>query len=224
MKHGADIRTIVNPGDVSYLDDLLLDDRKLLKAIPAKDLAPIPHDHLLTWATDHGVYQFVTTELIDFLQNEISGCSSLEICAGHGTIARTLNIVGTDSYHHCRPETKLYYQLVGQQITEPPPEIMKFDANAAVDFFKPEVVIGAFVSQHITDEEYFSGKVNGAVTGTKEINFVSKVKKYINIGNANTHRGKKIYALPHKELYFDWLYSKAFDQKLNRVWVWDNTN
>lgn len=217
------IYRIVQKQDVSYLDKQLLDSDGLLKAVPAALLHQIRPDHLQIWANKNAVYQFATTELVDFLKSEIKGKQekTIEICAGCGVLSRELGITGTDSYMQQEKRFRKFYETLGQQITKPPEHIKKYEAYAAVRRFRPEIVIGAFVTQHATLDENLRG-FTGSPFGVREHMILQKVKKYILIGNEQTHAGKLIFQLPHRKLTFPWLISRCNDQSLNRIWIWEN--
>lgn len=212
---------IIENENVSYLDKILLDESGLYQSVPAQVLRYVPHRHLQIWATNNGVYQFVTDEMIAWLRDEIGESKAIEIGAGTGAISRTLGITGTDMYLHLDPLIKAYYELMGQQITIPPPDILKYEGLQAVRMLKPQTVVGAFITQWGTEEEARQG-IGCSMFGVQEIEMLKIVKKYICFGNAHTHKGKRIFAIPHREYRFEWLVTKAFDQSLNRVWVWEN--
>lgn len=213
--------------DVDYLDDLLLDERSLYKAVPASLLLRLPHNHLQVWAHDHAIYQFVTIEMIGWLREQIGEAKALEICAGNGVIARTLGITGIDSrvqetayFQRCLKE-KYGPEAEYQQLTRPPKEIKKYEAMEAVRVFRPEIVIGAFVTPKGTREQSAKG-IMGNAYGPNMQELLQRVKKCIHFGNRNTHLPNPIYDMPHHELEFPWLVNRSFDQSLNRVWVWES--
>jgi hypothetical protein len=212
---------VLTDQDVSYLDKLLLDINYHVRAVAAADLREIPHDHLMIWATKNGVYQFATTEMIEWLKNEIGDNKAIEIGAGCGVIARSLGIIGTDSYIQHNKKYKEYYDLIGHEITRPPKDIKKYESLEAVRVFRPHTVVGAFITQYGTADDDARG-IPCAPFGTKEKEMLKKIKKYIHFGNKVTHACKHIYQLPHQELHFDWLFNRALDQSQNRVWIWEN--
>lgn len=132
--------------NVDYLDDLLLNNG-LVQVVPAIVLSAIPPVHLSIWGNKTGVYCLPTVELIDWLRNKIAGRSAIEICSGNGAIGRALGIPRTDSYNQTTPQMLAYYTLYNQTPIFPPEDVQKFEANEAVDHFKPEVVVGSYVTQ-----------------------------------------------------------------------------
>lgn len=210
---------VVSDANTDYLNKILLDDKGRYQPVPAAILHDINIEHLQLWAIKMGVYQFVTTEMIDWLKNEIGDNRAIEIAAGNGAISRALGIIGTDSYRQQDLDVKLFYDLLGHATTDPPKDILKYEALAAVKKFRPHTVVGAFITQYGTKAERQKDFVCNP-TGVKEWEILYYIRKYICFGNLNTHPGKKIYQLPHKVYKFDWLLSRAIDQSQNRVWVW----
>lgn len=164
----------------------------------------------------HGIYVLPTTELIEWLRTMIIG-NAIEIGAGHGAIARSLNIPITDSRMQELPEVKFMYQMGGQPPIVYHNDIEKLDAIEAVEKYKPDTVIGAFIT-HKYDEKIGSGNMYGV----DELKMIKKIKRrYINIGNKHTHRDKPLLKLPHTEYQFDWLITRSVDQYQNVIFVFD---
>lgn len=89
------------------------------------------------------------------------------------------------------------------------------DANEAINHYKPQVVIGAWVTQ-----KYQEGDADGSVFGVDELDILSKISKYIHIGNDGPHRSKRSLKYPHKVYRFPWLVSRGTDQSLNNITVY----
>jgi hypothetical protein len=216
-KHAWEIKDI----DVTYLDKLLRNEQGYYQSVPVQQLKEVPIQHLQLWATNNGVYQIVTNELLDWLAEEIGEQKAIEIGAGTGAICRSLGITGTDLYLHEEPWIKAYYEMIGHATTKPPPFVLKYEASEAARVLRPHTVVGAFITQYGTQAEADQG-IPCSMFGVREMEMLKMIKKYICIGNAHTHKSKRIFCLPHKEYHFDWLLTKAFDQSLNRIWVWEN--
>lgn len=214
----GDVR-IVDNKDVSYLDNILLQDG-LFQPIAAKYLKSISQENLSQWCVKNAFYQIATIELIDWLKNEIGNSFAIEIGAGQSGIGHALGIKSTDSYMQTLPEIKAYYQLMGQPTIEYPEYVEKLNAVEAIKKYKPEVVIGSFITQVYQpgDEE---NKIGSNVYGIDEYFLLANVKKYIHIGNEETHKHKRIFTLEHKKYNFDWLYSRSFNRDKNAIWVWE---
>lgn len=161
----------------------------------------------------HGIYVLPTQELVDFLKTLIIG-NAIEIGAGHGSIARALNIPITDSKMQELPEIKAFYLSAGQPVIKYPEDIEKLNYEEAINKYKPNTIIGAFITHK------FNG-VDGNMYGVIEEDILKITKRYINIGNKTTHKTKPILKLPHTEYYFDWIITRGQFQKDNRIFVFD---
>ena len=206
--------------NVDYLEDLLFKDG-LLQVVPASVLTSIPPLHLAICGKNKAIYCFPTVELIDWLREKIAGRSAIEICSGNGAIGRALGIPRTDSYMQTTPEMQAYYALAGQPTIFPPEDVQKFEANEAVDYFKPDVVLGSYITQkYIPSDE---GKVGSSLYGVDELALVPKVKTYIAIGNEISHTDKRVRALPHEKFKFPWLFTRSMEPGRNEISVWSQT-
>lgn len=173
------------------------------------------------WMVKHGVYQLPTQELVDRLGFLLKGfVRPIEICAGHGALGRALGIPRTDSYMQLRPEIQAHYRMLGQPIISPPDDVEKLEAREAVRKYDPDVVIGCFCTQLGTPDVPQSSPYG--VDETALLQHPS-VRRYIMVGNENTHGQKLILNLPHETWYNGepWLVSRGMDQSLNRVYMWN---
>lgn len=204
---------------------MLLDERGLYTAVHSAAFQRVPTADLQLWGSAHAVFQFVTIELLDWLKTEIGEAKALEICAGNGVISRSLGIVGVDN----RIQQKAYFQrnaidfygeLHPDNFTAPPREIKNYNANDAVRIFRPEVVVGAFVTPKVTRADNARG-IMGNGYGPDMFEMFKRLKKYIHFGNRRTHLPNPIYDLPHLELEYPWLVTRCVDPSLNRVWIWE---
>lgn len=202
--------------DVSNVDKLLRNDQGLIHPVPHSSLENIPIEHILLWCVQNGVYVVPTTELISFLKNEIAGKAAIEICAGHGSIGRSLGIPTTDSYVQTDPQIQACYRLLGQKPIDPPPDVLKYEANVAVDLYQPQIVIGAFVT-----EIWTPGNAQGSVYGVDEVTLNKKIDSYIHIGNDHTHGWKTLMKKEHKVFRFPWLVTRTRSQSLNHIRIWE---
>ncbi len=201
--------------DIKPLDDLMFRSDGLLNVVPAWRLKEFPLSTLQQWCVQRGVYQYPTEELLEWLTQHVKGRKAIEICAGNGVLGRVLGIPTTDSYMQTRPEIKRYYEALKQATITPPPDVQRFTANEAVNHFKPDVVIGAWVTQL-----YIEGDKDGSIEGVNEMAILKQVAKYIHIGNDKSHGYKLSMREKHEHNRFDWLVSRAQDQSLNHAAVW----
>jgi hypothetical protein len=215
------MQSLILPNEnTDYLDELLLDGNGLLKVVPASILQSANPTHLIMWGNKKGVYCLPTTELIEWLQEQISGRSAIEICSGNGAIGRALNIPRTDSYIQTTPEMMAYYALLSAIPIFPPEDVLKFEANEAVDHFKPEVVLGSYITQKYLPGDENEPKVGSSLYGVDELALLPKVKTYITIGNKLTHGDKRIRKFPHQTFQFPWLFTRSVKPQNNEISVW----
>jgi hypothetical protein len=203
--------------DVEAMDRALLDDNKRVRLMPAAELLSYGIDALQAWMVQRARYQLPTTELIEWLRARIGGRSAIEIGAGMGDLGYHLGLHMTDSYAQTAfaPEYALMMAASGQAPTNPPADVEKIDAEAAVEKYKPEVVLASWVTQ-----KHHAGDAEGFEHGPEEIRIVRQVKSYIVVGNKGPHSSKRIRRLKHKEYSFPWLVSRGIEQAWNTIYVW----
>jgi hypothetical protein len=206
--------------DVSYLDDILLDDKGLLKVLPHSIYTKIDLAHLQAWAGKKGVYTFPTTELIDWIHQRIAGRKAIEICAGMGVIGRALKIITTDSYNQCMPEMKAYYKALGQECTDPPADVYQFEANEAVNTLKPKVVVASYATQKYQPGDEGPPPIGSSVYGVDELEMLPKIQTYIFIGSDMSHGDKRILKFPHETIREPWIVTRGLYQEQNFIKVW----
>jgi hypothetical protein len=206
--------------NIDYLDSLLLQNN-FLKILDSSVYRDIPQDHLSLFCHKYGFYCLPTTELIDWLKEQIDISSTIEIGSGNGAIARALQIPATDSRYMEQPEIKAYYSLMKQPVTKYAEDIIKLEALEAVKKFKPKTVIGSWITHRYKESEHDRG---GNMFGVDEEWLIKHINKYIMIGNELTHHKKKILELPHKELKFPWLFSRSQEPNKNIIYIWENNN
>lgn len=105
-----------------------------------------------------------------------------------------------------------YYDSIKQKPVSPPKSVFKFEANEAVNYFKPDMVIGSWIT------EKYRGGDNGSMWGVDEETMLSKIKYYIHIGNDNTHNYKFVFQNSTQETFrFPWLVSRGRDKSKNHI-------
>jgi hypothetical protein len=202
---------------IKPLEQLLLDESGNLKSVPASSLKNFSTMQFQLFGHKHGIYQIVTHELVDFIGNEIDGDSAIEIGSGNGCLGRTLGIPMTDSWIQATPEVKEFYDDMYQPIVNYREDVEKLEANDAIDKYKPDVVVGAWVSQLKTPTNEV-----GSPFGVDEVAFIGKVRKYILVGNLDSHAEKDILKITRNRSYtVDWLYSRSAAPMKNRIWIID---
>jgi len=215
MKHN--VLSNLSNEEMRELDKILLDEEGLIKIVPAKVLEGIPQEKLSVWCHYNAIYGLHTTELLEWIASYIKPGKTIEIGAGKGTLGKYLGIPQTDSYLSVKnEEVKLYYLLMQQQVIQPHKYVLEYDALEAVKHFKPEVVIGSWITQQadqqIPQSNYW---------GVKEEEILKLVKTYIVIGNESSHGLKEILKYEHKKFSFDWLYSRSLGKEKNMIYIWE---
>ncbi len=200
---------IIEPKDTTALEKILFKD-SLLQVLPFSEVQNFDEMELLNVMFKHGIYVLPTQELIDFLKTEIKGVA-IEIGCGLGAIGRALNILITDSLLQTQPEIKAYYEALGQPVINYPDDVIQITADQALKRYKPNTVIGAYITHK------YNG-VDGNAFGVNEQNILLG-RKYINIGNDNVHSSKPITKYLHETFRFDWLVTRSEKSK-NHIKIW----
>jgi hypothetical protein len=208
---------VVERSDISYLTEVLIKDGEV-QVVPYEFFREIPNNHIIQFCVEHGVYCLPTTELIDFLKQEIEGHKTIEIGSGNGVIARALGIMGTDSKMQELAEIKQHYSALGQVTVNYGKDVISVDGEKAVSQYKPDIVIAAWVTHKYNPKEHYR---HGNMYGVKEDKIINKVKKYIFIGNEDVHKTKPILDKPHGVVRGSWLVSRAFEPEKNVIWIWE---
>lgn len=209
--------------DISHINKQAFENG-LLKVMPSSFYKSLDENSLKLFMLNHGIYVIPTTELIDWLKENIYKTeniyeTAIEIGAGLGTIARALQIPITDSRMQEFPDVKLIYNMGGQPTIKYPSDVEKLDYKEAIEKYKPKTVIGCFITH-----KHKSGMSTGNMYGVEEEYILKNVQRYINIGNLQTHKDKPILKEKSTEYNFDWLITRSHNQSLNRIWVYDQEN
>lgn len=209
----------IDPVDVGYLDELLIDEKGLVRVVPASALAGVPDGHMQFWCLKRAVYGLPTVELVEWLRDKIAGRRAIEIGSGNGALGRALGIPRTDSRMQERPEIAERYRLQGQPTISYPDDIEKLDALEAIKTHKPEVVVASWVTQLYrgrTREEHARG---GNMFGVDEDALLDAGVDYIHIGATSSHSAKWILSRQHEEFRFPWLMGRGKPQD-RVIWTW----
>lgn len=131
------------------------------------------------------------------LRERIAGRRAIEIGAGNGALAQALGIAATDSRLQEEPDIAAYYRAIGQPPVRYGAQVEKLDAVAASAKYRPQVVIGSWIT-HLADPA--PPEKGGSACGVDEEQVVASRDEYICIGNAQVHRHKPIWNLPHDKV------------------------
>ena len=165
-----------------------------------------------------GVYVVPTEELIDFLDRQIGEERAIEICAGNGFIGRELGITVTDSYQQQDdPVTKLYYEAFRQPVIRYPKDVIKLEANKAVDKFRPHTVIACYAT-HKWRYDTMSGNEHGVDFNR----LMKRIRRLILVGNTEVHKDNPLMGIPHEEIILPGLITRSANPETNRVFIWTN--
>lgn len=212
---------LVERFDLGPIDELLLDSNGRLKAVPASDLRQIPQVELSVWCQQRGRYTVPSLDLIHWLRERIDGREALEIGAGAGDLGHLLGIRMTDSYVQLEsPDLIIYYGMLGVPPTDPPPDVEKLEALEAVKKYRPQVVIGAWITQIYRYGDEGPPPIGSSIYGIDELKIWPLVETYIHIGHKKVHKDKRLLRFKHREYRPPGVFSKQMDPTGNVVWEW----
>lgn len=203
---------VMQPQDVSYLDEKLLDSDGNLRILPASVYEEIPWEHLRLWTHFRAIYGLITVELVEFLKKLISGRRAIEIGSGNGALGRALGIPMTDNFMQTWPDVKLLYMMQGQPLITYGPDVEQMDAIKAIQHYKPEVVVASWVTQ------FSDGSRPGSMYGIDEEKLLDLVDTYMMFGSIKNHDHKVICQRDHKVIQKPWMWSRSQDSAL---FLWD---
>ncbi|MBE9044921.1 hypothetical protein IQ255_10965 [Pleurocapsales cyanobacterium LEGE 10410] len=200
-------------------DRLLLDERGIIKLFPAEFYHSIDNDDLRVWCICRAIYQIPTIELVDWLKANFNLDKAIEIGAGNNYFYHPLGIKSIDNYSEQIPAVKLVHELLNQPSTNPPPEVEKLDAIAAIEKYQPETVITSWMTIKGNDTEEVDG---GHRYAPDEFEVLDTGVTYVFIGNEDIHCDRLIMNKPHKTYHFDWLVSRGYYPEKNCIYVWNS--
>lgn len=211
------ISRIIPEDSVTDISGELLREDGKMKLLPAEMLKKYRWDDFRAFCHVHARYGIPTYELISYLTNIIDGRRTIEIGAGAGDLGCILNIPMTDSRQQERPDIIAAYKAMRQPLIKYPDNVQKYDALDAVYKYKPQVVIGSWITTYAPREMPYGSNP----FGIKEEKILKLVETFILIGNIDIHGDKPIMKQAHEEIYEEWMVSRAKDQSKNRIWIWN---
>ncbi len=206
--HLMKINTVIELQAEALTDILIIKGELQIK--PYELFDSVSSDSIRYFMHLHGIYCLPTLELLHFLQKEIGSSTAIEIGCGIGAIAKALNIPPTDSRLQERPEIKAHYASIGQPTVQYPKWVEKYDAIDAVKEYKPDVVIGSYIIKKYDGE-------SGNMWGVDELEILALVKKYIHIGDEETHSKKPLMKKPFTKHNPEWLITRG---KKGFIGIW----
>lgn len=188
-----------------------------IKVLPAAFWAATTVAERGLFGKRHGIYSFPTVELVEFLRERIGGRSAIEIGSGNGVLAETLGIPATDNRMQEQPAVLLEYLLRGQAPVPYGPNVIECHASRAVRRFKPQVVIGCWVTHKYRPERHAAG---GNPAGVDEEDILANCAEYIVVGNEAVHEHKSIWSRRHTIVYPSFVFSKAMNGSRDFIASW----
>lgn len=193
-----------------------------LKVMPKDFYAQFDQDTLSAFCLQMGCYSLPTTELMDLVNEKILEASptrkAIEIGSGNGVIGEHLGILCTDSWMQENPVIKSHYAAMKQPTVPYGAHVKRYDAASAISRFKPEVVVASWVTHIYNPKQHDRG---GNMYGVDEQKVLNRIKRYIFIGNLDTHKHKPILAKKHEVIQGDFLFSRSMRHELNALLIWD---
>ncbi len=194
----------VYPDLVRDLSPDVLDDLGRPRVLPAAFWATTTVAERLVLGHRSGIYSFPTVELVDRLRELIAGRSAIEIGAGHGVLAEALGIPATDSLMQTKePYRTQIYAAHGQPIAPYGPDVVECEASEAVRRFRPDVVIGCWVTHR------YQPGFGGNEVGVDDDDVLRNCATYILVGNEGVHRRRPIWRRAHDVERPPYIYSRA---------------
>lgn len=198
----------IDRGSIRDLRPEALDSDGRIQVLPAAFwAATTPHERAL-FGANTGIYSYPTVELVERLREIIAGRSAIEIGSGHGVLAGALGIPGTDSFLQRTPEVRALLQRNGLKAVPYGASVIDMHASRAVRHFKPQVVIGAWVTHKFIERERARG---GSEQGIDEPDVLHNCETYVLVGHEHTHLQARIFdrTPPPEVEYPSFVFSRA---------------
>lgn len=184
----------IDVANVRDISELVIECSGRPRVLPASAFTGITPAERMLCCVRHGLYGLPTTELADFLREEIGKDSAIEVGAGNGVLASTLGIPATDNRQQEAPGIRSYYESIQQPTVVYGENVEKLDAGAAIAKYRPSVVVACWITHRFDISRPDQG---GSASGIDEEAVVGACDKYVLIGNERVHSGKPIWRLPH---------------------------
>lgn len=203
--------------DLTEIESVVLDQKGKVKVVDADVYNQFSQNIIAQLAVKHGMYCLPTTELIQWLKEHIANRKAIEVGAGCGIVGRAVGIKMTDNFQQDMPKYKMAYAAMQQPIVQYGKDVLKYEAVKAVKRFKPQVVLGCWVTHKYRPDEHDRG---GNEIGLREEKILKLVDEYIVVGNDTVHNKKPIMDIPHEEFRPDWLVSRSLNEHANCIYIW----
>jgi hypothetical protein len=206
--------------DLTGLRDLapdVIDEHGLPRIMPASFYAAATPAERAWLGLRFGLYGLPTLELVDWLRVHLRGRSAIEIGAGNGRMAAALDIPATDLYLQEDHETKRVYDAIEQPTITYGPNVEKIEGQAAVRKYRPQVVIGVWVTHRYSQRRAGRG---GNQYGPNTDWILDHCEEYVLIGNQRTHAKHPLWDEPYDIIFPPWLYSRTHTDSPNFIAWW----
>lgn len=195
--------------------ELLLPNGKL-KLLSYKDYEAFDWDSLRYFCHKNARYGLPTIELVDYLKQQINGRSAIEIGAGHGDLGYHLGIPTTDSRAQEIPKYRNWMMAHFQPPIVYPDDIEMYDAQDAIDKYKPQVVVSSWVTH-----KWIAGKTqHGFEQGIEQEKILPLCETYILVGNDAIHKDAPVMKKAHRKVRRDFVLSRGSKRNLNYIYIW----
>ena len=162
----------------------------------------VPWEELRLFCHNKARYLLPTVELVDWLKERIGNRKALEIGAGCGDLGYHLKIPMVDNWQQqLNPAVVAHYKAMQQPCIQYQQDVHCIDAIAGIEAYKPEVVVGGWVTHTQIEEE----------------KIIRMVDEYILIGAEEIHCVKPLMKYPHETFEAPFVRSRRKD---NKIWVW----
>ena len=209
--------TITKDTNTNAIRKVVMEGREM-KILPAAVWESFPWGEMRLLLHETGTYVVPTEELIDYLDKLIGEESAIEICAGNGFIGRELGIPVTDSYQQQDDKASvLLYSLAQQPTIKYPKDVIKLEANKAVDRFRPHTVLACYATH-----KWRYDTMSGNDKGVDYRKLIRKIKRLILVGNTEIHKDNPLMELPHEEIILPGLITRSARPETNRIFIWEN--
>ncbi|MBI6727550.1 hypothetical protein RYA05_13745 [Pseudomonas syringae pv. actinidiae] len=215
---------IINPNavEVEAMVRQAIDGDGVLKVMDAAFYHQFKMDSVQGFCLFLGLYALPTTELLDRVNLLIMEASpsrnAIEVASGNGCLGKGLGIQCTDNYMQADEDIKAHLMESRQAPVSYGQHVAKYDALEAVDVFRPEVVVAAWMTHKYRPHEHYRG---GNMYGIEENDMMTRIKRYILVGNREVHKHKPLMEVPHQCIQGDFIVSRSSHPSKNAIFVWD---
>jgi len=196
----------IDPTDVRDLRPLVLDAKGRMQILSTAFWENTTTQERALFGSRTGIYSFPTVELVEHLREIIGGRKAIEIGAGNGVLAEALGIPATDNFQQRMPFYSEWYRMQSLVTVPYGPNVIEMHASRAVRHYKPDVVIGCWVTHKYDPKQHDRG---GNEIGIDEPDILRHCAQYIFIGNEKVHEKAPIWSRKHTISYPPFVYSRA---------------